>query len=74
MVSRNSPAALTLKATFREDYMRRWRTTKHENGVRIVSAVNLLFSVEAKVIFIAEDFTDGMRRPVSDGMRYAPKD
>jgi hypothetical protein len=20
------------------------------------------------------DFTDGMRRPVSDGMRYAPKD
>ena len=42
---------------FRENYMRPWRITRNENGVRIVSAVNLLFSVEAKVIFIAEDFS-----------------
>ena len=37
-------------------------------------AVNSLFSVEVEAIFIAEDFIDGMRRPVSDGMRYAPKE
>lgn len=34
--------------------MRRWRTTRHENGYR---AVRRLFSVEVEAIFIAEDFS-----------------
>jgi hypothetical protein len=43
---------------------------QHENGFGIVSAVILLFSVDVKVIFIAEDLTGVRRVARVRGCRY----
>jgi len=40
-----------------EDFMRRWRSTLHENGVCIKSLCKLFIFSRRGAIFIAEDFT-----------------
>ena len=41
--------------------MRRWRATMHENGSAWYRAVNLLFSIDVKAIFIAEGLSGVIR-------------
>jgi len=53
------------------------RRSALDNIAVVAKSCETAFSVTgnlANPTFREADFTDGMRRPVSDGMRYAPKD